>query len=281
MLHRTDCTSIALDKGGASVTTEWQEEMLTIAGINTQVFHGGQGNPLLVLHGAGGNPGWMPYHAALAEHFHVYAPSHPGFGTSDRPDWMERVHDQAYFYRWFIEELNIGPLPVIGFSMGGWLAAEMAAMCPNVLTRMVLVGAAGMKPSEGEITDIFLITPAEVAALRFYDKAQVPQYDELFGQEPTHEQIQTASWDREMAALLTWKPYMHNPKMPDLMARVKLPSLVVWGKQDAIVPVNCGELYQQAIPGASLTVIDRCGHSPQLEKPQEFLDAVIPFLTAS
>ncbi len=84
-----------------------------------------------------------------------------------------------------------------------------------------------------------------------------------------------------MAALLSWKPYMHNPKMPFLMAQVRIPTLMVWGKQDAIVPVNCGELYQQAIPKSTLLTIERCGHSPQLEKPQEFLDAIVPFLTAN
>lgn len=263
------------------MASDWQEETITVAGIATQVFSGGRGEPLLVLHGAGGNPGWMPYNEALAAHFRVIAPSHPGFGASDRPDWMERVHDLAYFYRWFMEEQRLGPLPAVGFSMGGWLAAEMAAMYPALLSRMVLVGAAGMRPHNAEIADIFLLSDEEVDALRFYDTGQVPDYDALFGQEPTDEARQTATWDREMAALLTWKPYMHNPKMPHLMAQVKLPTLIVWGKQDAIVPVECGELYQQAIPGAALTVIDRCGHSPQVERPDAFLAAVLPFLTAS
>jgi pimeloyl-ACP methyl ester carboxylesterase len=262
------------------VAGEWREEMMTVAGMQLQVLHGGQGEPLLLLHGAGGNPGWLPYCEALAHHFHVYAPSHPGFGTSDRPDWMERVHDLAYFYRWFLEERRLAPLAVLGFSMGGWLAAEMAAMYPVSICRLVLVGAAGIKPQVGEIADIFLMTPQEVQALRFYDPSQVPHYQELFGKEPTAEERQAAAWDREMAALLTWKPYMYNPKLPFVLAQVKVPTLIVWGKQDAIVPVECGELYQQAIPRATLAVIDRCGHSPQLEKPQEFLDAVVPFLTA-
>jgi pimeloyl-ACP methyl ester carboxylesterase len=263
------------------VASDWQEEFLTVAGVKTQVYHGGRGDPLLVLHGAGGNPGWLHFHDALAEHFHVYAPSHPGFGTSDRPDWMERLHDLAYFYRWFLDEYKLAPLPVLGFSMGGWLAAEMAAMYPAYLTRMILVGAAGMRPEHGEIADIFLITPEEVRDLQFYDASQVPEYEKLYGGEPTLEQQQQASWDREMAALLTWKPYMYNPKMPYLLAQVHIPTLVVWGKQDAIVPLHCGERYQAAIPGARLEVIDRCGHSPQIEKPQAFLDLVVPFLTAA
>ena len=262
------------------MASAWQEEQITIAGLKVQTLHGGQGAPLLVLHGAGGNPGWLQFHEALAQQFHVYAPSHPGFGTSDRPDWMERVHDLAYFYRWFVDELQLGPLPIIGFSMGGWLAAEMVAMSPASIRRIVLVGAAGMKPAVGEITDIFLLTPEEVLQKQFYDPTQAPEYARLYGSEPTHEQRQLASWNREMAALLTWKPYMYNPKMPALMAQVKTPTLVIWGRQDAIVPLNCGELYQQAMPDARLAVIEHCGHSPQIEKPQAFLDAVVPFLTA-
>jgi pimeloyl-ACP methyl ester carboxylesterase len=165
--------------------------------------------------------------------------------------------------------------------MGGWLAAEMVAMYPASISRMVLVGAAGIKPSVGEITDIFLITPEEVLQQQFHDPTQAPEYEELYSREPTLEQRQIAVWNREMAALLTWKPYMYNPKMPVLMAQVHTPTLLVWGRQDAIVPLNCGALYQQAIPGSRLVVIDNCGHAPQVEKPQAFLDAVVPFLTAS
>ena len=110
---------------------------------------------------------------------------------------MERVHDLAYFYRWLIDALQLAPLPILGFSMGGWLAAEMVAMYPASISRMVLVGAAGIKPSVGEITDIFLITPEEVLQKQFYDPTQAPEYEQLYGREPTPEQRQIADADHQ------------------------------------------------------------------------------------
>ena len=160
---------------GRGGDTAWQaiggKNRSPLLACRVQLLHGGQGAPLLVLHGAGGILDGSSFTEALAQHFHVYAPSHPGFGASERPDWMERVHDLAYFYRWFIDALQLAPLPIVGFSMGGWLAAEMVAMYPASISRMVLVGAAGIKPSVGEITDIFLITPEEVLQ-QFYDPTQ-------------------------------------------------------------------------------------------------------------
>jgi pimeloyl-ACP methyl ester carboxylesterase len=84
--------------------------------------------------------------------------------------------------------------------------------------------------------------------------------------------------NREMTSRLCWKPYFHNPKLPGYLRGVTTPTLIVWGKQDAIMPVNCGELYQQALANATLHVIDRCGHSPAVEKPQKFLTTVGTFL---
>ena len=153
------------------MASDWREEQVTIAGLQCNCCTADRA-PRCWCCTALGESGWLQFHEALAQHFHVYAPSHPGFGASERPDWMERVHDLAYFYRWFIDALTLAPLPIVGFSMGGWLAAEMVAMYPASISRMVLVGAAGIKPSVGEITDIFLITPEEVLQKQFYDPTQ-------------------------------------------------------------------------------------------------------------
>ena len=157
------------------------EETVSVAGSNLQVYRGGTGDPLLVLHGAGGNAGPRRYAQALAEKFTVYLPSHPGYGLSDRPSWVESMQDLACFYTWFQEQEGLENIRAIGFSMGGWLAAEMLSMTRHAFSKVMLVGAAGIKPEEGEITDIFIISPAQVRELVYHDPSQVPEWDEMFG----------------------------------------------------------------------------------------------------
>lgn len=258
-----------------TTTQSWTEQHVQVAGTSLQIFRGGQGAPLLVFHGPEGNPGWTPYYDALAQHYLVLAPSHPGFNGSQRPTWLETIGHLAHFYHWFLDEQQLEHVHVLGFSMGGWLAAETALMCTHRLAKLVLVDATGIKPREGEILDIFLHSSEQLAQLACDDPRAIPQYEEWFGGTATPELTQQ---NREMAVRLCWKPYMYNPALPALLPRLRLPTLIVWGREDRIVPVNCGDLYQQAIPGSVLKVIERCGHMPQLERPQEFLQTVRDFL---
>jgi pimeloyl-ACP methyl ester carboxylesterase len=262
-----------------SVTLDHSDELMQIADVSIQVLKGGEGEPLLLLHGAGGNPGWLAYHQALAQRCTVYAPSHPGYDRSSRPDWISTMNDLAHFYRQFIEELSLAPVHLLGFSMGGWLAAEIAAMCPAYLKSLILVDAAGIKPEVGDIAEILMVSQDVAKKLRFYDPTQVPDYDTVVHRQLTPEEDAVQWRNREMTSRLCWKPYFHNPKLPAYLRGVKVPALIVWGKYDAIIPLNCGELYQQALSNSRLHVIDRCGHSPALEKPQEFLQTVQAFLS--
>jgi pimeloyl-ACP methyl ester carboxylesterase len=194
------------------------ETVVEVAGANIHLLQGGSGAPLLALHGAGGSQGWMQYHQALAEHFTVYAPSHPGYGASQRPEWLETMTDMAHFYHDFIDILGLEQPAILGTSMGGWLAAEIAAMCPHHLRCMVLVDAVGLKPEVGEIAEILMCSREEAASLRFYDTSQVPNYDELFNRELTPEERDVQFRNQEMATRLCWRPYMHNPKLPPICA---------------------------------------------------------------
>jgi pimeloyl-ACP methyl ester carboxylesterase len=145
----------------------------------------------------------------------------------------------------------------------------------------VLVDAMGLKPERGEILDIFLITLAEVRARSFFDAPQVPEWQQLYDHQPKPKEDDRAEEALETLVRLCWKPYMHEPRLPFLLPRLQRPTLIVWGREDAIVPLECGELYQQHIAGSRLTVLDACGHCPHIEKPQAFADVVRPFLRAA
>jgi pimeloyl-ACP methyl ester carboxylesterase len=256
----------------------YTDTFVEVAETKLRLLRGGQGEPLLILHGAGGNPGWLQFAQSLSGRFQVYIPDHPGFGKSDHPEWIASVPDLACFYLWALEDLGLSRVRVMGFSMGGWLAAEMAVLCPQLFERLVLVGAAGIKPTQGEITDIFLLSPAELTAKMFHDPKQAPEYEQLYGAQPTPEEQDLRTRNNEMAARITWKPYMHDPRLPSLLRRLRMPTLIVWGREDAIVPVNCAEIYHQNIRGSQLVIMEQCGHVPPIEKPQEFVNIVSEFL---
>ncbi len=262
-----------------TATSVWTEEIVEVAESRLQIVRGGNGDPLLVLHDEMGHHGALRWHEVLAESNTLHIPSHPGFGASPRMDWVMNMRDLAGWYLRALDELGLQGVNVIGFSLGGWLAAEMATMCPQQFNKMVLVGAAGIKPDIGEIFDIFLVTAEEYLDTVCLDNASVPEFDTVRPAEPSPEQLEAWLVAREEACRLSWKPYMHYPGLPHLLGRLQdLPTLLVWGAQDGMVPVNAGEKYHQAIKGSRLEVIDNCGHRPEIEKSDEFLALVQGFL---
>ena len=260
-----------------TTTLSANESTVAVAGTEVQMFSGGSGPPILFLHGAGGNRGWQPFHQALAGSNTVYAPSQPGFNGTERPGWVTTITDVAHFNQQLVQKLGLDQYVLMGHSMGGWIAAEMAAMSPSSLKGLVLIDAVGIRPKNTDITEIFMVSAQTRAGYRFYDPSQVADIEELT-REMTPEETLVDFSNREMASRLLWKPYMHNPSLPHYLAAVGTPSLVLWGKQDAIVPLECGELFNQALSNSKLAVIDQCGHTPQVEKPQEFLEQVTGFL---
>src|SRR5271154_4155774 len=131
-------------------TTEHHERTINVGGAAIHYLVGGSGEPIVALHGFDGNPGWLPVYNELAQRFTVYAPTHPGFAGSDRPPWLESFIDLAPFYIWILQELDLTRATLLGFSTGGWLAAEIAVLSPQIVERLILVDAMGIKPREGE-----------------------------------------------------------------------------------------------------------------------------------
>ena len=259
----------------------YTETFVEVADVRLQLRQGGTGEPLLVLHSELGVPGWLQAYELLAEHFTVYVPSLPGFGQSARPDWIISVRDLAAWVTWFVRALRLPqPLNVLGCSMGGWLAAEIATCNAALFQKIVLVGAAGLKPEVGEVWDYFVHAPQEAFTQAFYDPESALEYGQYYGKSWTSEEEVEVESNREMASRLLWKPYLRSHTLPTLLRGIATPTLVVWGREDAIIPLSVCQLYEHAIPGATAKIIENCGHMPEMEKPAEFVQVVLDFLTA-
>ncbi|HVN88626.1 MAG TPA: alpha/beta hydrolase [Candidatus Binataceae bacterium] len=259
---------------------DWTEEVTQVAGTDLAIIKGGTGKPLLVLHEELGHPGWLSWHAALAKDHTLIVPIQPGLGKSPKVDWIRNIHELGLFYGWVLRDLNLAPLDVIGFSTGGWIAAEMAAANPKQFNKMVLVAPAGIKPPNGEIADIFSITARSSLNMSVYDQ-NVPEFAKLYGGERTPEQFEAFEDARTENARLTWEPIMNNPTLQHILGGVRgLPTQVIWGREDAIVPVSAAECYRQALKNTDVkvTIYDSCGHRPEIEKSAEFIKLVQDFL---
>ena len=258
----------------------WESETVHVAGTALHLVRGGTGAPLVVLHHDVGSPERLPFYDALAQHFTVLRPSHPGYDRSARPDWMRSVRDVAVVYQGLLAQRELtrepGRVSLVGLGFGGWIAAEMATMAPRAFRRLVLVGAMGIKPERGEIADQALVSYIDYVRLGFADQAA---FDRIFGAEPPTPTLEQWDLNREMTFRVAWKPYMYNASLPHLLGGVTTPTLVVWGRDDRVVPLECGERYAKALGQATLEVVEGAGHFVEMEKPEALASLVTRFVT--
>jgi pimeloyl-ACP methyl ester carboxylesterase len=253
--------------------------MISLAGVDLDLWEGGNGRPLLFLHGAGGFRAEDEFVGLLGRHRRVIAPSHPGFGISPLPDWIDRPDDIAHIYLSLLDRLGLAAIDLIGCSLGGWIGAELASMVPERFQRIALVGPVGVKLGGRDaldIPDIFALPAATVETLLYRDPARHrPDPAKL-----TDAQLAVMLRNRETTALLTWEPFMHNPKLPHRLHRVRCPTLFVRGESDGLVSASYLQGYAALLPDARSVSIAAAGHVPQLEQPTTFVDAVMSFLDA-
>jgi pimeloyl-ACP methyl ester carboxylesterase len=254
------------------------EETLGVGDVSVRVLSGGRGEPLLFLHGAGGAGMWLPAHEKLAERFRVIAPVCPGFGGTPRPDWLDTIEDATLHHVDLMEALGVPRAAVIGVSIGGWMAADLASRYPERVTKLVLVGASGLHVPEAPIPDIFAMPMESLLPLLFEDMSQVLA---LMPGNMDMEFIEAQLRERTTLAHLAWRPFFNDPKLPRRLGRVKSPALLIWGEMDRFTPVAHGKAYERLLAGSRLVVIPNCGHVPPVERADEFCAAVIPFLAKS
>jgi pimeloyl-ACP methyl ester carboxylesterase len=256
------------------------QETLKVAGAELAVIRGGSGKPLLILHDELGYPGWMAWNEKLAQDRTLIIPLQPGFGQTPRIDWILNYRDLAGFYSQALRELKLDPIDVIGFSAGGFIAAEMIAADPKIFARIILVAPMGLKPSEGEIFDFFALTIGRHLRSTVADPAGTPEFAKIYGGEMTPAQFEAFEDARSETARIGWEPFMYNPSLPYLLAGPKPPTLLIRGTQDKIVPRGCIDAYLKAIAGARAVEINGAGHRPEIENEPEFDRIVKQFLAA-
>ena len=253
---------------------------LTIHGVALEMIERGKGRPLLFLHH--GHPSGRldpasPVLEALSEHAHVIAPTHPGFGSAAAPRTLTTVDDLAYLYLDLLETLNLRDAVVVGVSLGGWIAAEMAVKSTERIGALVLANAVGIKPGDREtrdIADIYAITDKQLAELVWANPARMASNPKLL---PESDLIAMAR-SRESTGRYGWSPYMHDPKLKQRLHRIRIPTLVLWGEADRVAKPEYGQNYAAAIEGARFETIEGAGHFPHLEQPQAFAHMVAGFI---
>jgi pimeloyl-ACP methyl ester carboxylesterase len=219
----------------------------------------------------------MPVHDLLARRRRVMLPVHPGFGASEGLEAIESMEDLVFHTLDVLDALGLDRVDVVGLSLGGWLAAELALRHPGRVERLVLVDAAGVRVPSVPMGNPFMLPPAKVRELMFHDPT-LPVATAILPDVPPPERLETVLRGREAAARLLWNPAQQYRKLTSRLWRIGAPTLVVWGREDRVLPLAYAEAYARGIPGARLEILDRCGHLPPFERPERFAEIVLDFL---
>lgn len=255
------------------------KEVVAVSGCDLEVITVGDGQPVLALHGGNGPFGAAPFVKALGARHRVIVPSHPGFGYSSRPDHVDKIDDVAYVYLDLLETLDLRDVVVMGFSIGGWIAAEIATKCLHRIAKVVMVGAVGIKLGDREtrdFPDVFAMSAEQLSQLAFHD----PEKAKIDFSAMSDETLRLVSRNRETFALYAWEPYLHNPKLLSRLHRITVPALFLWGESDGLVRPEYGRRYSEIVPHGEFDIVARAGHAPHLEQPHSFTQRVLEFLAS-
>ena len=255
----------------------WEKREIEVGGAPITLFEAGSGRPLLILHDELGPADWQLWHEDMSKHRRLVMPIAPGF-RDERIKWIRNVTDLSRFYGRMLREQKFGSLDVVGLSFGGWLAVEMAVNDPTQFAHLVMVAPFGIKPSQGYITDMYILTTAEYLKSSIADPDATPEFATLFNS-ATPQTIESWEDARIETAQLAWEPFMHNPSLEQHVRGLNgLPTLIFWGTKDSVVPESAMRAYAEAIPGSKLEVFEGCGHRPEIERRHEFVKSLTRFI---
>jgi len=252
-----------------------QEHQYRVRDIGVRLFRMGAGRPLLFLHGAAGVPPWNAFFERLASQYDVLVPEHPGFGTPENATQIRNVADLAMYYLDFLDALNTGPVHLVGHSLGGWTAAEIAVRNCGRLASLCLISPAGIRLKGIQSGDNFIWSPEETARNLFYDQSFA---ERMLLVSLSDEEMDRQLANRFMAARLGWEPRWFNPALERWLHRIQVPSICLWGENDKLMPSAYAERWRELVPDLRVQLIGECGHLPHVEKAEASAATVLHFL---
>jgi pimeloyl-ACP methyl ester carboxylesterase len=242
--------------------SDFQREVHTINGVKTVVLTAGQGDPLLFLHGAGTFHGF-DFAKRWAEKFRVLIPFHPGFGESGDDPTMTDLHDYVMHNLEFLDALGLAKVRLVGFSLGGYLAAKFAAEHGHRVQKLVLVGPAGLRDDKHPAVDVLALPPEQLPAMLVSNFEVIRPY---LPPKPDLDFIGDRYREMTTVARLLWeRPW--DPKLPRHLHRVRMPTLLVWGEDDRLIPAAQCEVWRRLIPQAEISIFKGAGHLVLDENP--------------
>jgi len=256
--------------GGGVTLTTYQLPYAGSDKVELVVEDRGEGQPFLLLHGGAG-PGSMSRFASLLAERHkarVITPTHPGFARTTRPDELKSVKGLAQVYAALLDRLGVSDVTVIGNSMGGWIAAELALLANPRVSGIALIDALGIEVAGHPIPDVSKLTLDELMSLSYHN----PKPFRVDPARVTDDQRAVVAANR--AALKVYAPQMTDPTLGERLARIAVPALVVSGESDRIVDAEYGRAYAASIPGANFVLLAGTGHLPQIETPELLLETI-------
>ena len=252
-----------------------EPERIKIGEIDVAYRRKGQGEPTVFLHGAGTTRMWLPFYEEMASRVDFIAPEHPGFGETPMHDSIEGFDDLILHYREFLDALGLDTVHLIGFSMGGWAAAEFAVFFPHRLRSLTLITPAGLRVPDHPLTDIFAMPPERIGEVLY--NGDVTPYLEYLPDPNSIDEAVHSYGEAGAAARLMWAP-RYDRKLDRRLPKVQVPALVVGAEDDWVVPNAHADRYAELLPNARLVRIPGTGHMAIVQEPQRTAEAVLSFI---
>jgi len=256
--------------------SNYKQDTISVRGRNTRLFRGGKGAPLLFLQDTF-CPSWLPVHEQLSANYEVFLPVHPGCtGSEDGFDQFDEIEDLVFHYLDLCAVLHLDRPILVGASFGGWIAAEWAIRYSGALSKLVLIGALGLRVPDAPTADILGIDVAAARQAIFADpKASLAL--EIIPETPKQEEIVSSLLARQTLARFAWQ-FPDNPRLSRYLYRVTAPTLIIWGERDGFVPLAHGKAFQEGVANSELVVVPNTGHLPHVEAPDGCVEIISNFL---